>query len=58
MASKAQFVVVYRTAGQGYKWAAYDQKKRIREGVHRSYKKALTAARNMLRGSPKRRKKK
>jgi hypothetical protein len=58
MATKAQFVVVYRAAGKGYKWAAYDRKKRLQEGVHRSYKKALTAARNMLRRSPKRRKKK
>jgi hypothetical protein len=60
MATKAQFVVVYRAAGKGsvkYRWAAYDRKKRIQEGVHRSYKAAAIAARNTLRPSRKRKKK-
>jgi hypothetical protein len=61
MATKAQFVVVYRAADRDpikYRWAAYDRKKCIGEGVYRSYKWAVVAARDMLRPSRKKKRKK
>jgi hypothetical protein len=61
MATKAQFVLVYRAAGEGsgrYRLAAYDRQKCIGEGVYRSYKWAAVAAHNMLRPARRRKRKK